>query len=118
MAQLRQRHPETRHNAFFGRPVGSEGVMMVAVIVMPWRFAACGVEKTILPYTNVLIATIGALILAATAVDLLLTAFVEGLGPLSLRTGLFLARIMRFMVLRLRMRRILAWGGCFPYCCR
>ncbi len=85
--------------------------MMAAVIVMPWRFAACGVEKTILPYTNVLIATIGALILAATAVDLLLTAFVEGLGPLSLRTGLFLARIMRFMVLRLRMRRILAWGG-------
>jgi hypothetical protein len=56
-------------------------------------------------------AILGTAILVLTAVDLLLTAFVEGVGPLSLWMGLLLARGLRFMVLRWKMRRILAWGG-------
>lgn len=58
-----------------------------------------------------MLALIGVAILATTSVDLLLTAFVEGVGPLSLRMGLLLARALRLMVLRFRMRRVLAWGG-------
>ncbi|MGC8625361.1 MAG: hypothetical protein ACP5VQ_08870, partial [Phycisphaerae bacterium] len=61
----------------------------------------------------IVLAMVGAAILVLTAVDLLLTAFVEGVGPLSLWMGLLLARGLRLMVLRFKMRRILAWGGVF-----
>jgi hypothetical protein len=64
-----------------------------------------------IPYTSVLLAVFGVAVLAITSVDLLLSAFVEGVGPLSVRMGLLLARALRLMVLRFKMRRVLAWGG-------
>jgi hypothetical protein len=60
---------------------------------------------------NFLCAIIGFVIIATAIFDLLWTAFVEGAGPLSLRTMILVGRFQKNLRMRFTSRKIIPWAG-------
>jgi len=56
-------------------------------------------------------ALLGIAIIVLTTIDLLWTAFLEGVGPLSLRIGVSIGQVLRAISKKTHSRRVLAWGG-------
>jgi len=60
---------------------------------------------------GIFLALVGAAILVLVMIDLLWTAFLEGVGPLSLRIGVSIGHLLHIIYTKTHSRRALAWGG-------
>ncbi len=60
---------------------------------------------------SIVTGAIGVIIIATAIFDLLWTAFVEGAGPLSLRTMILVGRLQKHLRMRFTTRKIIPWAG-------